>query len=144
MKNLHLRSNATLILKTPLINIQQARRKPSIKPMLKHLKKTYKKLQEIEFFSMNNRSEIAEIILLWAARLVLLIAGIAIVFLFMTYVVHFFQDGSSIEEFFFMLFTLAGVAISSLITYATIIAFINISYRSTEIHKLLKKNEDKE
>lgn len=107
-------------------------------------KKTYKKLQEIEFFSMNNRSEIAEIILLWAARLVLLIAGIAIVFLFMTYVVHFFQDGSSIEEFFFMLFTLAGVAISSLITYATIIAFINISYRSTEIHKLLKKNEDKE
>ena len=107
-------------------------------------KKTYKKLQQMEFFSMNNRSEIAETILLWTARLVLLLAGIGIVFLFMTYVVHLFQDGSSVEEFFFMLFTLAGIAISSLVTYAIMIALINISYRATEIHKLLKKKEDKE
>ena len=107
-------------------------------------KKTYKKLQQMEFFSMNNRSEIAETIILWTARLVLLLAGIGIVFLFMTYVVHLFQDGSSVEEFFFMLFTLAGIAISSLVTYAIMIALIKISYRATEIHKLLKKKEDKE
>ena len=101
-----------------------------------HTRKKFSEMMNEENNAMNRRSRASENILLFSAITIVILTIIFIVISLFATIINFDFDWR-------MILVWLALILGALVTYASIVVLINISYRLTEIHQILKKKEEK-